>query len=249
MQKQFKLRQPEPGDALIYWVLVELVIKSIYEKVQDWECTDNSQAEEGCMVWVGAGANAKAVVNRPWVRRLSADVPVVRQIYVREFIFELTGHTAPIRGIRTPTLVSICGCHECMSPDHAKWLSRSSAARATAERTQYGKDPVRAMRISRARQEYNRRMGVGLTPEQVNTIRANPGIRPTDMAKRLGVKAATVAECRRHRSYKLTQDEISSIGQGSTATPSAPFAALLSFAMAKPASIARRDVGLSRKEP
>lgn len=239
--KQFELRTPEPGDVFIFWVLVGLCLEAVNKRLEDWESTSNGQAEEGCMVWTGAGKDAKAVINRPWARRLSTDVPVVRQIYVRELLYELTGHAAPIRGIRTPTLANMCGCHQCMSPDHAKWISRSRVIKAAVERTQYTQDPIRAMRIARARHEYNRREGVGLTPEQVQIIRENPGVRPVDMAKRLHIPARIIAECRRQRTYKLTQADLQAIEQGTSSakTPAAPFAALLRFAMGKPASITR----------
>lgn len=237
------LRTPEAGDLYLFWVLVGLVLKVIYDRVEDWENTSNARAEEGCLIWAGAGNQSKAVVNRPWVRRMEPGLGVGRQIYVRELLWELTGGRGPHHSIRTPTLSNVCDCKQCMSPDHSKWIPRAQVIKLAAERTQYGKDPLRSMRLARARQEYNQREGIGLTREQVNIIRQNPGIRPVDMAKRLGAKANTIADCRRLRTYKLTQDQMAAVLQQKSApkdmTPAAPFSALLAFAMDRPPSIPR----------
>lgn len=242
-QNPLDLRAPTIGDLYLFWVLVGLVLKVIYDRVEDWENTSNSQAAEGCLIWAGAGEQSKAVVNRPWVRRMADGLGIGRQIYVREFLFELAGGKYPHHTIRTPTLSNVCDCKQCMSPDHSKWIARAQVIKLAAERTQYGKDPLRSMRLSRARQEYNLREGIGLTREQVNIIRQNPGARPVDMAKQLGIKATTVADCRRLRTYKLTQDQMAAVLQPAAEThnaaPAAPFAALLTFAMDRPPSISR----------
>lgn len=237
------LRSPGAGDLYLFWVLVGLVLKVIYDRVEDWESTNNARAAEGCLIWAGAGEQSKAVVNRPWVRRLDKGLGVGNQIYVREFLFELVGGKPPSRAMRTPTLSNVCDCKQCMSPEHSKWVTRAQVIKTAADRTQYGKDPIRSMRLSRARQEYNQREGIGLTREQVNIIRQNPGKRPADLARQLGAKASTIADCRRLRTYKLTQDQIAAVQQCNTepcaTQPAAPFSALLIFAMDRPPSISR----------
>lgn len=132
-----------------------------------------------------------------WQAGKSHDTPALRHdgrvIQVRRYIVEvLQGKTVP-KGM----LVS-CRCEnlDCVNPDHIRIFTRAQLQAHTAKRTQYGADPLRSMRLARAKQAASK-----LTWEQVREIRAMEG---TDkgIARKLGLNFSLVNCIRKHRTWR-----------------------------------------------
>lgn len=116
-----------------------------------------------------------------------------RVIQVRRYIVEvLQGKTVP-KGM----LVSTC-CEnlDCVSPGHIRIFTRAQLQAHTAKRTQFGADPVRRMRLARAKQAASK-----LTWDDVRAIRAMDG---TDkgIARELGLNFSLVNCIRKHRTWR-----------------------------------------------
>lgn len=116
-----------------------------------------------------------------------------RIIQVRRYIIEvLQGRPVP----KGKLVSSCCDNLDCVNPDHIRIFTRAQLQAHTAKRTQYGDNPVRSMRLARAKQAASK-----LTWDQVREIRAMDG---TDrgIARELGVNFSTINHIRRHKTWR-----------------------------------------------
>ncbi len=132
-----------------------------------------------------------------WQAGKSHGTPALRHdgrvIQVRRYIVEVLQGQAVPKGM----LVS-CRCEslDCVNPDHIRIFTRSQLQAHTAKRTQYGADPLRSMRLARAKQETSK-----LDWDTVRAIRAMEG---TDkgIARKLGLNFSLVNCIRKHRTWR-----------------------------------------------
>lgn len=116
-----------------------------------------------------------------------------RSMQVRRYIFEvLQGKTIP-KGM---LISSGCPHLDCVNPEHIRRFTRTQLQRHTAKRTQYGANPLRCMRLARAKQEASE-----LTWERVREIRAMEG---TDkgIARALDMNFSVVNCIRKHKTWR-----------------------------------------------
>jgi hypothetical protein len=89
-----------------------------------------------------------------------------------------------------------CDNIDCVHPKHIRMFTRKQLQAITAERTQYGSDPVRSLRLAKAAQAKS-----SLTWDQVREIRAMDG---TDrgIAREIGLAFSSINCIRNHRTWK-----------------------------------------------
>ncbi|MEN9887222.1 MAG: hypothetical protein RL758_1800 [Pseudomonadota bacterium] len=146
-----------------------------------------------------------------WLSTKCKQAPVLRherKVWpVRRYVAEvLQGKRA--RGLFAHTC---CGNLDCVAPDHIRLFTRRQLQLVTAERTQYGKSPVRSAKLRRAAQARQ-----GRTPEQVEAIRQAEGSM-RQVARDFGVCFDVVRRIRHGDTYRQANNPWSGLASQGTA--------------------------------
>lgn len=132
-----------------------------------------------------------------WQAGKSHGTPALRHdgksIQVRRYILEvLQGQPVPKRLL----VSSRCENIDCVNPDHIHMFTRSGLQAHTAKRTQYAANPMRNIRLARAKQAASK-----LTWERVREIRAMDGT-DREIARELGLNFSLVNCIRKHKTWR-----------------------------------------------
>ena len=166
---------------LFLWLLAA-VIKRMLPKMD---------AEGECVVWSGSARKETALLRIPHARLMSlreflGDAyqhhAVPQQLVLREFLLELfTRKQRPTKGKRY-SVIPVCGCRNCINPEHAKYLTFGKAAKRAFDNSPEGTKKIKAMRIAKAREKYRK-----LSDADVLYIRTSEEKNGAKLARELGV--------------------------------------------------------------
>jgi hypothetical protein len=139
--------------------------------------------EEGdCWLWQGGKSHGA-----PYIRHEGKSVPVRR--YIAESILKMPN-------LEGRLVASSCGHLECVSPDHIVVYSRKQLQKATAKRTQYGKDLLRRYKLANLARSRSR-----LNIDIARQIREAEGPQRA-IAKAFGVSFDTVNKIKNGRTWQ-----------------------------------------------